>query len=583
MAEKINASDAMVKVLEEWGVDHIFGLPGGSFDSTMNALYNRRGSMKYIQVRHEEAGALAASGEAKLTGKIGVCFGSAGPGAVHLLNGLYDAKHDHVPVLALVAQVPTAMMNTDYFQEINEGPIFDDVAVYNRTVMTAKQLPAVVDEAIRQAYEHSGVAVVIIPKDLGWDPIDDDFHATAHDFDVANTYPEPESADVVTAVEMLANAEKPLIYFGIGAKDAAIELKALSDKMKIPLMSSVLGIGVLPSDEKAYMLSAGRVASKPGVDAASSADAVLFIGTNMPFALFFLRPDAKFIQVTTSQSDIGKRHHVDLGIVADAKATLRAMLDVAPEVDSRPYYDAMVEDKANWSEWLAAREDLDHTPLDVDTVFARINRMANDDAIFSVDVGNVTVDSFRLLNVQPTQKIATSAWYATMGNAVPSAIGAQASYPDRQVFSISGDGGFAMNMQDILTQVKYRQPIINVVLTNEALGFIEGEQDDNRQPHSGVDLIDGNFGDAAAALGAKGFEVRTLAQLDEAFEVAAKSQDGPVVIDVKIANDRPLPVEQLVLEPDARHSQSDVDAFRHTYHTEGLMPISQIFAKHGLS
>ncbi|WEV67653.1 pyruvate oxidase [Bifidobacterium sp. ESL0769] len=583
MADKINASNAMIKVLEDWGVNHIFGLPGGSFDSTMNALYDRRETMKYIQVRHEEAGALAAAGEAKFTGKIGVCFGSAGPGAVHLLNGLYDAKHDHVPVLALVAQVPTSMMNTDYFQEIDEGPIFEDVAVYDRTVMTAEQLPSVVDQAIRQAYEHSGVAVVVIPKDLGWMPIKDVVYSTAHDFTLGKTCLKPDAKDVAKAVEMLGNAKKPLIYFGAGARDAAAELKALSDRMKIPMMSSVLGIGVMPEAEKAYMLSAGRVASKPGVDAASTADVVLFIGTNMPFAPFFIHPETQFIQVTNKQTDIGKRHRVDLGIVADAKETLKAMLEVAPQVDSRPYYDTLIEDRANWVEWLAAREDLDHTPLDVDTVFVRINRIAKDDAIFSVDVGNVTIDSFRLLKVKPTQKIATSAWYATMGNALPSAIGAQESYPGRQVFSISGDGGFAMNMQDILTQVKYHEPIINIVLTNEALGFIEGEQDDNHQPHSGVDLIDGNYADAAAGLGAKGFEVHTLDELDVAFAEAAKPQDGPVVIDVKISDERPLPVEQLVLEPDDNHTQADVDAFARTYHSEGLVPVDQLLEKHGLS
>lgn len=582
MVDKINASDAMIKVLEDWGVTHIFGLPGGSFDSTMNALHNRRGTMKYIQVRQEETGALAAAGEAKLTGKIGVCFGSAGPGAVHLLNGLYDAKHDHAPVLALVAQVPTMMMNTDYFQEIPEEPIFADVAVYNRTVMTARQLPAVVDQAIRQAYEHSGVAVVTIPKDLGWTPIDDDFHATAHDFTITRNRQEPGIDEVVKAVDILANAERPLIYFGAGARDAANELKELSDTLKIPMMSSVLGVGVLPEDDEAYMLSAGRVASKPGVDAASSADAVLFIGTNMPFASFFLRPDAKFIQVNIRETDIAKRHPVDLGIIADAKATLQAMLKVAKPLASRPFYDAMVEDKRNWREWLSGREDLDHTPLDVDTVFAQINRIAKDDAVFSVDVGNVTIDSYRLLKMKPTQKIVTSAWYATMGAALPTAIGAQETWPGRQVFSISGDGGFTMVMHDILTQVKYHEPVINVVLTNESLGFIEAEQDDNRQPHSGVDLLDADFGDAVEALGAKGYEVRTLDELKRAFDDAAQPHDGPMVIDVKIANDRPLPVEQLVLEPDARHTQADVDTFAETYHTEGLMPISKILKQHGL-
>lgn len=574
MSTKINASDAMIKVLEDWHVDHLFGLPGGSFDSTMNALHNCKDTMKYIQVRQEETGALAASGEAKLTGKIGVTFGSAGPGAVHLLNGLYDAKHDHAPVLALVAQVPTSAMNTDFFQELNEDPIFADVAVYNRTAMTAQQLPAVVDQAIRQAYEHSGVAVVTIPKDLGWTPIDDNFESTADKFTFTDDYPLPDQDAVKKAVDILTNAKKPLIYFGLGAKKAGKELKQLSDQLKIPLMSSAISKGTIGDADEAYMLSAGRVASKPGVDAASNADAVLFIGTNMPFAPFFISPNAKFIQVDVKPTNIGKRHQVDVGILADAKTTLQAMIDASQPVAQRPFYDAMVADKQNWLKWLTKFEDEDQSPLNVDSVFAQINRIAKDDAIFAVDVGNVTIDSYRLLKMKPSQKITTSAWYATMGYGLPAAIGAKESYPDRQVFSISGDGGFTMVMHDILAQVKYHEPIINVVLTNESLGFIEAEQDDNGQPHSGVDLIDAQFGDVATALGAKGYEVQTLAELKQAFDEAQNS-DGPVVIDVKIANDRPLPVEQLVLETDDNHTQADVDAFTKLYRTEGLTPVSQ--------
>lgn len=581
MTTKINAADAMIKVLEDWQIDHIFGLPGGSFDSTMNALHNRQHTMKYIQVRQEETGALAASGEAKLTGKVGVTFGSAGPGAVHLLNGLYDAKHDHAPVLALVGQVGTDFMNTEYFQELNENPIFADVAVYNRTVMTAEQLPAVVDQAILQAYEHSGVAVVTIPKDLGWAQIEDDYVSKAGNYVVTNNYQLPDQDAVQQAVDILANAKKPLIYFGLGAKTAAKELKQLSDQLKIPLMSSALAKGVIADSDPAYMGSAGRVATKPGVEAARAADAILFIGSNFPFASYFFSPAAKFIQVDIKPTNIGKRHHVDVGILADAKTTLKAMASQTTTVAQRPFYDAMLANKKNWNEWLTKFVAEDKQPLNVDSVFDQINRIATDDAIFAVDVGNVTIDGVRLLQMKPTQKITTSGWYATMGYALPTAIGAQVSYPNRQVFSISGDGGYTMVMHDILTQVKYQQPIINVVLTNKSLGFIEAEQDDTQQPHSGVDLIDAEFGDAATALGAKGYEVRTLAELKRAFD-EAKDATGPVVIDVKIANERPLPVEQLVLEPDEQHSQADVDAFVKQYHADGLIPVSQLLQQYNV-
>lgn len=208
---KANASNVMMRVLQDWGVHTVYGLPGGSFDSTMNALHDFSDRIRYVGVRHEEIGALAAVAEAKLTGHIGVVFGSAGPGAVHLLNGLYDARTDHVPVLALIGQVPTSAMNTDFFQELDENPIFSDVAVYDRTVMTAEQLPQVVDTAIRTAYAKRGVAVVVIPKDLGWTPIEDDYVSSAA------AYVQPEwdlsarDEDVRRALDLLLEAQRPII------------------------------------------------------------------------------------------------------------------------------------------------------------------------------------------------------------------------------------------------------------------------------------------------------------------------------------------------------------------------------------
>ena len=242
---KINASDAMLKVIEDWGVKNIYGLPGGSIDSTMNALYNRRDTLNYIQVRHEEVGALAAVGEAKVTGEIGVTFGSAGPGAVHLLNGLYDAQYDHVPVLALVGQVPTSAMNTNYFQELNENPMFADVSVYNRTVMTAEQMPAVVDEAIRQAYAKRGVAVITIPKDLGWQEIEDNYVSSANLYQKPLPL-EPAAEKIQEAWKLLKEAKRPLIYIGQGTRGARKEILELSKMLHAPILSSALGKGIIP-------------------------------------------------------------------------------------------------------------------------------------------------------------------------------------------------------------------------------------------------------------------------------------------------------------------------------------------------
>ena len=471
---KINAADAGLKVIESWGVKNIYGLPGGSFDSTMNAIYNRKDTLNYIQVRHEEVGALAAVGEAKVTGKIGVTFGSAGPGAVHLLNGLYDAQWDHVPVLALVGQVPTSAMNTNFFQEMNENPMFADVSVYNRTVMTAEQLPAVIDDAIAQAYAKSGVAVVTIPKDLGWQEIEDNYVSRAADYQKP-LLPEPPAEKIAAAAKLLTEAKHPLLYVGNGARGARDEIIALSERLNAPILTSALGKGIIPDSYKANMGSAGRVASKPGIEIASNTDAVLFLGSDMPFQSFFIGPQAKYIQVDIDSAKFGRRHHVDVAILADAKKTAVALTNAIDQQPETGWYRAALNNKQNWADWMKSFEDDDETPLRVEPVFKQINDMDTDDAIFQVDVGNVTINGMRYLNTDKHQRFTTSGWYATMGYALPAAIGAQAEYPDRQVWSISGDGGFAMVMQDILTQVKYHMPIINVVLTNESLGFIEAE------------------------------------------------------------------------------------------------------------
>lgn len=576
---KINASDAMLKVIESWGVKNIYGLPGGSFDSTMNALHNRRDTLNYIQVRHEEVGALAAAGEAKVTGKIGVTFGSAGPGAVHLLNGLYDAQYDHVPVLALVGQVPTAAMNTNYFQEMNENPMFEDVSVYNRTVMTAEQMPAVVDEAIRQAYQHQGVAVITIPKDLGWTEIEDNYVSSAAQADLTPVYPDPDVAKVDEAIAILKAAKHPIVYVGQGARGASDAIMNFSEKMHIPIVITALSKDIVPYNFRANMGSAGRVATKPGVETARGADAVMFLGSNYPFQQYFIAPDAKYIQVDIDVSAIGRRHHVDVAIVADAKKTIELMAERAPETPETPWWKAALANKENWENWTEDLALRDETPMRLETVYDEINKAAEKDAIFQIDVGNVTINSVRFLKINEQQRLTTSAWYATMGYGLPAAIGAKSYYPDRQVWSISGDGGFAMVMQDVLTQVKYGMKIINVVLTNESLGFIEAEQNDTNQPLSGVDLIDAQYGDAATAMGAKGFEVHNRAELQAALK-EAQAYDGPSVIDVKITNLRPIPVEQLVLDKQTQDPAA-VDAFVAKYDAQDLKPLRQLLEEAG--
>lgn len=571
----INAGVAMVKVLESWGVDHIYGIPGGSFNSIMDALYHEKEKIKYIQVRHEEVGALAAAADAKLTGKVGAVFGSAGPGATHLINGLYDAQMDHVPLVALLGQVASAAMNYNSFQELNENPIFADVSVYNRTVMTPQSLPHVVDEAIKAAYEHKGVAIVTIPVDLGFAEIEEQDFTTAATHKTG--YILPDEKDLLAALPYIEKAKKPVLYVGQGMRNGFEQIKHFSEHFSVPVVASVLAKGIIPDSYKNFLGFAGRVATKPANEALAEADLILFVGSDFPFGRAFFNPDAAFIQVDIDASKFGRRHAVSLSILGDANTTLERLAELGQPRPEDRWYLANQENKENWVNWLKSFEDREEQPIRPEAVYKEINRIAKDDAIFVTDVGNTTIHSIRLLNMNGNQKHTTSGWFATMGNGVPGGIAAQLSFPEKQVFTLSGDGGFAMVMQDIITQVKYQLPIINVVFSNDSFGFIEAEQEDTEQKKFGVFLEDADFGKASEALGADSFTITDYHQLRPAFDAAQKST-RPVVIDVKIENKRPLPVEDLHLDP-RKYSTDEINAFKEKYEVHDMPVLNELYEK----
>lgn len=573
----IHAGVAMLKVLEAWGIDHIYGIPGGSFNSTMDALYKEQEHIQYIQVRHEEAGALAAAADAKLTGKIGAVFGSAGPGATHLINGLYDAQMDHVPVLALLGQVATTSMNYHAFQELNENPLFADVSVYNRTVMTAESLPHVVEEAIKAAYQHSGVAVVTIPVDLGFAEIADNYQTTAEMRQTS--LPQLDETQLQKALPLIKAAQRPILFIGQGLRGHFAEIKAFSEHFSMPIINAVLAKGIVPDRYENYLGSSARVATKPANEAAASADLVVYVGTDMPFTQNVVNPEAKFIQIDIDASKFGRRHKVDVAILGDGGEALQRLVALGEPRPKDDWLTANQENVKNWHAWRHSFDTFDEgISLRPEPVYAEVNRIAKEDALFVVDVGNVTTHSVRHLELNGQQAFTTSGWFATMGYGVPGGIAAQLSFPQKQVFTFSGDGGYAMNLSDIITQVKYHLPIINVVLTNDSFGFIQAEQETTNTALFGVDLADADFGKASEALGAQGFTVRTMAELRPAFEAAAKTVDRPVVIEVKIKNEDPLPVEALQLDP-AKFTAAEISAFSERYHVHDMPTLSELLAK----
>lgn len=573
----IHAGVAMLKVMEAWGIDHIYGIPGGSFNSTMDALYKEQEHIQYIQVRHEEAGALAAAADAKLTGKIGAVFGSAGPGATHLINGLYDAQMDHVPVLALLGQVATTSMNYHAFQELNENPLFADVSVYNRTVMTAESLPHVVEEAIKAAYQHSGVAVVTIPVDLGFAEIADNYQTTAEMRQTS--LPQLDETQLQKALPLIKAAQRPILFIGQGLRGHFAEIKAFSEHFSMPIINAVLAKGIVPDRYENYLGSSARVATKPANEAAASADLVVYVGTDMPFTQNVVNPEAKFIQIDIDASKFGRRHKVDVAILGDGGEALQRLVALGEPRPKDDWLTANQENIKNWHAWRHSFDTFDEgIGLRPEPVYAEVNRIAKEDALFVVDVGNVTTHSVRHLELNGQQAFTTSGWFATMGYGVPGGIAAQLSFPQKQVFTFSGDGGYAMNLSDIITQVKYHLPIINVVLTNDSFGFIQAEQETTNTALFGVDLADADFGKASEALGAQGFTVRTMAELRPAFEAAAKTVDRPVVVEVKIKNEDPLPVEALQLDP-AKFTAAEISAFSERYHVHDMPTLSELLAK----
>ncbi|MCI1983390.1 MAG: thiamine pyrophosphate-dependent enzyme [Bifidobacteriaceae bacterium] len=570
MAQMI-AGQALVRVLQEWGVNHVYGIPGGSINHTLEGLYLEKDAVQYIQVRHEETGAIAASADAKYTGKIGVCFGSAGPGATHLFNGLYDAKMDHVPVLALVGQVPSRNINTNYFQEMDEIPMFSDVSVYNRMVTTAEQIPYVINQAIRAAYEHKGVAVVVLPED---------FTATEIDYEPTKTAPTwqqdyhqvIDGTDIATSLRLIKDATHPVLYVGRGLLGARDVVEAASERFSMPVITTVPATGTIRTDHPNSMGTFYRLGTKPSYEALRHSDLILFLGAQIPFARFFPK-SAKVLQVNTNIYDIGKVVPADYAVIGDARTYLEALLEMADAEGYRTPDSTWLAlnriNKRNWDAWLEKLATDDSKGLNPESVFKKIAEMVGPNDIYAVDTGNVSEWSVRGLPMTHNQRFAISGLFATMGFGVPAGIaGALDAGPDAQTWTLSGDGGFAMVAPDLLTQARYELPIINVVFTNNRFGFIYKEQIDTKQHLYGVDLTQADWAKTAEGLGAIGFTVSSIAETERVFnkitELQAQGNKRPIVVDAIIRPDDPIDTGVVTLDP-VLDGEETVRAYAETY------------------
>lgn len=581
---KITASAAMLNVLKTWGVDTIYGIPSGTLSSLMDALAEDK-DIRFLQVRHEETGALAAVMQAKFGGSIGVAVGSGGPGATHLINGVYDAAMDNTPFLAILGSRPNNELNMDAFQELNQNPMYNGIAVYNKRVAYAEQLPKVIDEACRAAVSKKGPAVVEIPVNFGFQEIDENSYYGSGSYERSFIAPALNEVEIDKAVEILNNAERPVIYAGYGGVKAGEVITELSRKIKAPIITTGKNFEAFEWNYEGLTGSAYRVGWKPANEVVFEADTVLFLGSNFPFAEVYeaFKNTEKFIQVDIDPYKLGKRHALDASILGDAGQAAKAILDKVNPVESTPWWRANVKNNQNWRDYMNKLEGKTEGALQLYQVYNAINKYADEDAIYSIDVGNSTQTSTRHLHMTPKNMWRTSPLFATMGIAIPGGIAAKKDNPNRQVWNIMGDGAFNMVYPDVITNVQYNLPVINVVFSNDEYAFIKNKYEDTNKHLFGVDFTNADYAKIAEAQGAVGFTVNRIEDIDAVVAEAVKlNKEGKtVVIDARITQHRPLPVEVLELDPKL-HSEEAIKAFKEKYEAEELVPFRLFLEEEGL-
>lgn len=534
---KITASAAMLNVLKTWGVDTIYGIPSGTLSSLMDALAEDK-DIRFLQVRHEETGALAAVMQAKFGGSIGVAVGSGGPGATHLINGVYDAAMDNTPFLAILGSRPVNELNMDAFQELNQNPMYHGIAVYNKRVAYAEQLPKVIDEACRASVSKKGPAVVEIPVNFGFQEIDENSYYGSGSYERSFIAPALNETEIDKAVEILNKAERPVIYAGYGGVKAGEVITELSRKIKAPIITTGKNFEAFEWNYEGLTGSAYRVGWKPANEVVFEADTVLFLGSNFPFAEVYeaFKNTEKFIQVDIDPYKLGKRHALDASILGDAGQAAKAILDKVNPVESTPWWRANVKNNQNWRDYMNKLEGKTEGELQLYQVYNAINKYADQDAIYSIDVGNSTQTSTRHLHMTPKNMWRTSPLFATMGIALPGGIAAKKDNPDRQVWNIMGDGAFNMCYPDVITNVQYNLPVINVVFSNAEYAFIKNKYEDTNKHLFGVDFPNADYAKIAEAQGAVGFTVDRIEDIDAVVAEAVKlNKEGKtVVIDARI-------------------------------------------------
>jgi pyruvate dehydrogenase (quinone) len=532
------AADILIEAIQDWGVDVVFGLPGDGINGIMEALRKRQEQIRFIQARHEEAAAFMACAYAKYTGKLGVCLATSGPGGIHLLNGLYDAKLDGQPVLAITGHHYHDLIDTHAQQDVDLDRVFMDVSVYNTRVMGPAHVEQVTHLACRTALSYRGVAHINFPVDLQEQEVKEHSkrNIPGHTSKVfASKAGLPEEKDLRVAAEVLNAGKKIAIMAGQGALSATDELEELAGTLAAPIIKPLLGKAAVPDDSPFTTGGIGLLGTKPSQEALEECDTLLMIGTSFPYIEFLPKPGrARGVQIDINAARIGLRYPVEVGLVGDSRLTLRQLIPMLKRNQDRSFLKKAQDGMVEWWKLMEERGTRSDKPMKPQVVAWELGKRLAPNAIVSSDSGTIATWFARQIRVQRGQKYSLSGTLATMANGLPYTIAAQIAYPERQCIGFVGDGGFSMLMAEFATCVKYRLPVKIIVIKNNTLGMIKWEQMVFLgNPEYGCELQPIDFAAFARACGGTGFTIEDPAScgsiLDQALAIP-----GPVIVDAVV-------------------------------------------------
>ncbi|MEU7938509.1 thiamine pyrophosphate-dependent enzyme [Microbispora bryophytorum] len=543
--------ESLARRLVEWGVDTIFGLPGDGINGLMEGFRRHRKELRFILVHHEEAAAFMATGYAKATGRLGVCAATSGPGAIHLLNGLYDAKLDHVPVLALTGMQETAVLGTHYQQEVHLDRLYQDLAAYNLMVTNPQQMPGVVDLAVRNALTRRTVSHLTFPNDIQVAPASEDPYrhvgpgTPPASLTTCSDPPlRPVEEDLTRAAEVLRQGKKIAMLVGVGARHAREEVLAVADRLASPIVKSLPGKFVVPDDHPLTTGGLGLLGTAPSEELMEECDTLFMVGTSFPYGTF-LPPEghARVVQIDVDPTLLGIRRPTQAPVAADAKLALQALLPMIEPAKDRSFLEKYQRKMDTWRKDMKALQDPSRDPIAPQYLMGCVDEAASDDAVLTCDSGTIATWAARHWTIRGGREFYLSGNLATMAPGLPYAIGIQHAFPGRQVIAFVGDGGFAMLMADFLTAVRHDLPIKVVVNNNNSYGQILWEQIILGYPEYAVRhrQPEADFSAWARACGAYGAKIKDPKDLPGAIREAL-AHDGPALVDCDVnPNEPPMP------------------------------------------